>query len=87
MPDGLPHTVTALLCRWREGDTTALDELVPMVYDELRRLARAHLRAERNPSLQPTALVHELYLRLAESDRLIVRDRPHFFALAARVMR
>jgi RNA polymerase sigma factor (TIGR02999 family) len=87
MPDDRPHTVTALLGRWREGDTAALDELVPMVYDELRRLARAHLRAERNPSLQPTALVHELYLRLAESDRLIVHNRPHFFALAARVMR
>ena len=65
----------------------ALDQLVPAVYDELRRVARAHLRAERNPSLQPTALVHELYLRLVDSDRLIIRDRTHFFAIAARVMR
>ncbi len=87
MPEEPRETVTALLFRWREGDTAALDQLVPMVYDELRRLARAHLRAEQNPSLQPTALVHELYLRLAESDRMIVRDRTHFFALSARVMR
>ena len=81
------ETVTALLVRWRQGDTAALDQLLPVVYDELRRVARAHLRAARNPSLQPTALVHELYLRLADSDRLIVRDRTHFFAIAARVMR
>ena len=87
MPDEPRETVTALLSRWREGDTAVLDQLVPMVYDELRRLARAHLRAERNPSLQPTALVHELYLRLADSDRMIIRDRTHFFAIAARVMR
>ena len=65
----------------------ALDQLVPMVYDELRRLARAHLRAERNPSLEPTALVHELYLRLVDRDRMTIRDRTHFFAIAARVMR
>jgi RNA polymerase sigma factor (TIGR02999 family) len=87
MPD-VPHeTVTALLLRWRQGDNLALDQLVPMVYAELRRVARAHLRGARNPSLQPTALVHELYLRLADSDGIIVRDRPHFFAIAARVMR
>jgi RNA polymerase sigma factor (TIGR02999 family) len=87
MPEEPREPVTALLLRWRHGDMAALDQLVPMVYDELRRLARAHLRREQNPSLQPTALVHELYLRLAESDRLIVRDRTHFFAIAARVMR
>ena len=87
MPEQPRETVTALLLRWRQGDMAALDELLPVVYDELRRVARAHLKAERNPSLQPTALVHELYLRLADSDRLIVRDRTHFFAIAARVMR
>ncbi len=87
MPEEPRETVTALLLRWRQGDSAALDQLVPMVYAELRRVARAHLRADRNPSLQPTALVHELYLRLADSDRMIVRDRTHFFAIAARVMR
>lgn len=87
MPEQPRETVTALLLRWRQGDNTALDQLIPMVYAELRRVARAHLRAYPNPSLQPTALVHELYLRLAESDRMIVHDRTHFFAIAARVMR
>ena len=60
MPEEKRETVTALLFRWRQGDAAALDQLVPVVDDELRRVARAHLRAERNPSLQPTALVHEL---------------------------
>ena len=87
MPEPPRETVTALLLRWRQGDNAALDQLVPMVYAELRRIARAHLRAERNPSLQPTALVHELYLRLTDTDRIVVRDRSHFFAIAARVMR
>lgn len=87
MPEEPRKAVTALLLRWREGDMAALGQLVSMVYDELRRVARAHLRAERNPSLQPTALVHELYLRLVDRDRMTIRDRTHFFALAARVMR
>jgi len=87
MPQEPRETVTALLRRWRQGDVAALDQLVPAVYDELRRVARAHLRAKRNPSLQPTALVHELYMRLADNDQLIIRDRTHFFAIAARVMR
>jgi len=87
MPEQPRDTLTALLLRWRQGDKGALDQLLPVVYDELRRLARAHLRGERNPSLQPTALVHELYMRLADSDRLIIRDRTHFFAIAAQAMR
>jgi RNA polymerase sigma factor (TIGR02999 family) len=87
MPVEPRETVTALLVRWRQGDAAALDQLIPMVYNELRRVARAHLRAERNLSLQPTALVHELYLRLADNDSMIIRDRTHFFAIAARVMR
>lgn len=87
MHDEPRETATALLLRWRQGDMVALDRLVPLVYDELRRIARAHLRADRNPSLQPTALVHELYLRLADRDHMIIRDRTHFFAMAARVMR
>jgi RNA polymerase sigma factor (TIGR02999 family) len=87
MPAHPREAVTALLLRWRQGDAAALDQLVPVVYDELRRVARAHLRAERHTSLQPTALVHELYLRLVDRDRMIVRDRTHFFAIAARLMR
>lgn len=77
MPARPIDALTALLLRWRQGDKEALDQLLPVVYEELRRLARAHLRGVRNPSLQPTALVHELYLRLADSDRLIIRDRAH----------
>lgn len=65
----------------------ALEQLVPVVYDELRRIARAHLRAERNPSLQPTALVHELYLRLVDRGSMTIQNRTHFFAIAARLMR
>ena len=81
------ETVTELLLNWRQGDKEALDRLVPIVYDELRRVARARLRAERADSLQPTALVHELYVRLVDLDRMTVRSRAHFLALAARLMR
>lgn len=80
--------VTALLLKWRDGDKAALDALVPLVYHELRRVARARLRAEPNGhSLQTTALVHEVYLRLIEVDRLTFENRAHFFAVAARLMR
>ena len=80
--------VTALLAKWRQGDKAALDALVPLVYEELRRLA--HLRLRREPSgnqLQTTALVHEAYLRLVDVKRIAVDTRTHFFAIAARVMR
>jgi len=84
----LPNdTVTALLLNWRGGDKAALDRLIPIVYAELRRVARARLRAERGHSLEPTALVHEVYLRLVDLDRMTVNNRTHFFALAARLMR
>lgn len=79
--------VSALLQAWREGDAQACDRLVPFVYAELRRLARAQLR--RDPaavSLQPTALVHEAYLRLVKAD-VSWQDRTHFMSVAARVMR
>src|SRR5262245_28250750 len=87
MPEEARETVTTLLVRWRQGDDAALGQLVPLVYEELRRMARAHLRGDRNASLQPTALVHELYLRLVENDSMNIRDRTHFFAIAAQVMR
>ena len=80
--------VTKLLQAWRRGDAGALDQLLPLIYDELRRVARARLRAERQGhTLQATALVHEAYLRLFCTAGATPRDRTHLFALAARVMR
>jgi RNA polymerase sigma factor (TIGR02999 family) len=80
--------VTTLLHRWRDGDNAALDQLVPLVYDELRRVARARLRNEPvDHPLQTTALVHEAYIRLVSLDRMTLADRTHFFAMAARLMR
>lgn len=80
--------MTALLLQWRHGDKAALDALVPLVYRQLRRVAHARLRAEREGHpLQTTELVHEVYLRLIDIDRLSFTDRAHFFAVAARLMR
>ena len=80
--------VTELLVRWRAGDHSALEKLMPMVYDELRRLAHHYLRQERtNHTLQSTALVHEAYLRLAGGNPPAWQDRAHFFGIAAHVMR
>lgn len=84
----MDNNATALLIKWRQGDNAALDALIPMVYTELRRVARARLRSERvGHSLQTTALVHEVYLRLVDIDRLTFENRAHFFAIAARLMR
>ena len=80
--------VTDLLLSWGRGDTQALDRLVPLVYDELRRVARRHLQRELpGHALQATALVHEVYLRLVDVDRLTLKNRAHFFAVAAKLMR
>jgi RNA polymerase sigma factor (TIGR02999 family) len=80
--------ITELLLQWRRGDATALDQLVPLVYEQLRAIARAHLRGERAAhTLQATALVHEAYLRLMNLDRMTMADRVHFLAVAARLMR
>jgi RNA polymerase sigma factor (TIGR02999 family) len=80
--------VTELLVRWRGGDREALEELMPLVYDELRRLAHYYLRQERNDhTLQSTALVHEAYLRLAGQNPPQWQNRAHFFGIAAHVMR
>ena len=80
--------VAVLLRAWSGGDSTALDQLTPIVYDELRRLARHYLRGERRDhSLQTTALVHEAYLRLVDHTRMQWQDRAHFFAVSAQVMR
>ena len=80
--------VTELLVRWREGDREALEALMPLVYDELRRLAHHYLRQERSDhTLQSTALVHEAYLRLAGQNAPQWQNRAHFFGIAAHIMR
>lgn len=79
--------VTRLLDRWQHGDNTALDELVAIVYDELKRLATAQLRREVAPSIQPTELVAEAYVRLLDVDAIDWQSRSHFFSVAARTMR
>jgi RNA polymerase sigma factor (TIGR02999 family) len=80
--------VTSLLHAWQAGDDDALDFLIPLVYDELRRVARARLRAEpAGHLLQTTALVHEAYLRLADIDHMNVQNRAHLLALSGRLMR
>jgi RNA polymerase sigma factor (TIGR02999 family) len=82
------HHVTDLLLSWRQGDAEALDRLIPLVYDELRRIARRHLRGESpGHALQATALVHEVYLRLVDVNRMSLTDRAHFFGVAATLMR
>ena len=80
--------VSQLLQAWSDGDKTALDTLTPIVYQELRRLARRYLKDERaGQSLQTTALVNEAYIRLVDYSRMKWRDRAHFFAVSAQLMR
>jgi RNA polymerase sigma factor (TIGR02999 family) len=80
--------ITALLHSWSQGDSAAADQLIPLVYDELRRRAVAALRRERRAhTLTPTALVNEAYLRLVDQSLPLLDGRKHFFAIAARVMR
>ena len=83
-----PPDITALLDDWSRGNHRALDQLLPLVYAELRRIARRQLRRERaGHTLQPTALVHEAYLRLVDQRQVDWRNRAHFFGVAAQVMR
>ena len=87
-PDGSRPHVTELLLAWGSGDRAALDQLVPIIHEELRRLARLQMRAERdNHTLQTTALVNEAFLRLVDLRRIRWQDRAHFLALSARLMR
>jgi RNA polymerase sigma factor (TIGR02999 family) len=80
-------TVTRLLVQWTEGNKQAMEELLPLVYDELRRLARSYLQRERvGHTLQSTALVHEAYLRLIDQN-VSWQSRAHFFGIAAQMMR
>lgn len=82
------ENVTELLAQWRLGDEAALSQVLPIVYDELRRVAHAHLRRESaGHVLQTTALVHEAYVRLVSLDQMTFDSRTHFFAVAARFMR
>ena len=77
-----------LIAKWRAGDEQALKDLLPLIYEQLHRVARQHLRKQRaNHTLQTTALIHEAYLRLAGGAAVSVRDRNHFVALASRLMR
>ena len=84
----LPPNVTQLLIGWGKGDKEALDELLPIVYDELRRQAARYLRRERaGHTLQTTALIHEAYLRLVDQKNVKWQNRAHFFGIAAQLMR
>lgn len=88
MPDESSTEVTYLLSRWRSGDRDALDSLMPLVYEELRILARHYLRMERpDHTLQSTALVHEAYVRLLGQNPPELKNRAHFFGVAAKLMR
>jgi RNA polymerase sigma factor (TIGR02999 family) len=83
-----PSNVTQLLVDWRQGDQSALARLIPLIYDELRRIAHRYVQQERQGNtLQTTALVNEAYLRLAGQDQPPWQNRAHFFAVTARVMR
>ena len=82
------HEVTKLLLRLTDGDGAVLDELLPLVYSELRRLASSYLRRERQDhTLQPTALVHEAYIRMIDQTQAQWQNRAHFFGVAAQMMR
>ena len=88
MSEPLDQDVTHLLIQWSKGDSAALDALVPLVYDELRRLAQLYLSREKpGHTLSSTALVHEAYLRLVKQKDVTWQNRAHFFGVAARMMR
>jgi RNA polymerase sigma factor (TIGR02999 family) len=84
----IPQEITQLLTKWSSGDKAALDELIPLVYPELRRLARAYMRREdTGHTLQTSALINEAYLRLVNQQDVEWQNRAHFYAVAAQVMR
>ncbi len=84
----LPGDLTGLLLDWMAGDDDALERLTPVIYEDLKRIARNRLRGERSGhTLQPTALVNEAYLRLVDQERVQWTCRAHFFAVSARIMR
>lgn len=80
--------ITVLLKKWKDGEPSAFQQLMPLVYPHLREVAAAYIRRERNPDvMQGTVLVHELYLRLLNQKQAVGEDRSHFYAFAAKVMR
>ncbi len=84
----MAHDITGILHEWKNGDESAIDRLFPLVYGELKRRAQVYLSNERaGHTLQPTALVHEAYLRLVELEDIKWEDRTHFFAISATIMR
>lgn len=89
MPEPLPPPqVTSLLHAWSQGDEAALQQLIPIVYEELRRVAKRQMASERpSHTLQTTALIHEVYVRLVDVPSASIRNRAHFFAMCARLMR
>lgn len=88
MISGGVQQVTQLLLKWSNGDQTALDELMPIVYDELRRMARRYMnRQESGHTMQTTELIHEAYLKLAGNEEKDWKNRAHFFGVAAQAMR
>lgn len=87
MDDRGQHDLTRLLHRWGSGDAKALEDLIELVYPELRRIASRHLQGRQERTLQSTALVHEAFLRLAGQQEMHWKDRSHFYAVAARIIR
>ncbi len=87
MDESGQHDLTRLLHQWGSGDAKALDELIEIVYPELRRIASRYLQGRQGQTLQGTALVHEAYLRLAGRQEIDWKDRSHFYAVAARIIR
>jgi RNA polymerase sigma factor (TIGR02999 family) len=88
MSTAAPNEITQLLLAWSQGDRSALDRLIPLVYEELRRLAKRYMAQERpGHTLQTTALVNEAYLRLIDSSQVQWQNRAHFFAVSAQLMR
>lgn len=88
MPSESQDNVTGLLIAWSKGDEEALESLIPAIYDELKRMAARYLRRERSGhTLETSALANEAYLRLVDQDRVVWRNRAHFFAIAAQMMR
>jgi RNA polymerase sigma factor (TIGR02999 family) len=84
----IQHEITHLLLKWSNGDTDALEQLIPMVYPELRRMARRFMGKENSQhTLQTSALINEAYLRLVDQQAVEWKDRAHFFAISAQVMR
>lgn len=85
---GASHDITGLLLQWSSGDADALDRLMPIIYEECRRIAAQQMQREhRDHTLDPTGVVHELYLRLIDQRRATWANRAHFFAIAAQLMR